>query len=159
MGDWLWGSWLALDFQFPMLILRSVGSEQISRENYPFPVHLQLNQMWGYTYRTALWLEKTFLQATPQRLRILMSGPMRAARTFTLSKVQAIVQGPSLSGRTHFRVPWGSHWLLRDWMGKVLAVNVSWRPTPPLQIWVSEQLLSPHWLFGLGKEVSLLFQS
>lgn len=80
MGDWLWGSWLALDFQFPMLILRSVGSEQISRENYPFPVHLQLNQMWGYPYRTALWLEKTFLQATPQRLRILMSGPMRATK-------------------------------------------------------------------------------
>lgn len=146
MGDWQWGSLLALNFQFTVLILRSVEFEQISRENQPFHVHLQMNQMWGegVSLLDFFMPREIFPSGNPTKIKnthVWANESLpNAARTLTLSKAEVFVPGPCLAGRTHFRVPWGSHWLLRDWMGSFLAVNDSWHPTPPLQIWLSEQL-------------------
>lgn len=119
----------------------------------PFMCISNWTKCGGYPYRTTLCLEKTFPQATPQRLRIPMSRPMRAYQVLPwpwhslrhkpLSQVP-VSQGEPISGCQGLDGQnFGSEWLL--------ASNPT---TPDLAIWTT---IITHWLFGLGGRKCLFF--
>lgn len=69
--------------------------------------------------------------------------------------------GPSLSGWSNFRASCPSSGAPADFSGIVcvMALDSSKSPSLLFRICGSEQLSSPHWLFGLGKQVSISFRA
>lgn len=104
MRGLLWWVLLALEAQFPLLILKSIESEQMFKEASPYMHISRWAKGSGYPYWTALCtrgnfssenLTKTLSHSKNTRARASKSLP-ETLETTMLSKSLAILSGPSL---------------------------------------------------------------
>lgn len=167
MGGWLWRSLLALDFQFPMLILRSVVwtyfkgklASPCASPNESAVRDIPIGLLYA--------LEKTFPQATPQRPRISKPRPARAYQMLPepwhLPRHRPLSQAPLFQGELISRGPALLPGALTGFSGIRRVVLQQWM-TPGTHLHHprlgSEQLLSPlfGWL-GWGRKCPFSFRA
>lgn len=161
-------SWPSYKWEVDLVVLVSLGgtTPHVNFENK----HLGKTSLYmhisrqarchGYPYRTTLCPRRKYSLGNPTKilshLRVPEQGPVTA---YQMPPEPQHFQrhGPLsqalLSGWTHSRAPCpspkGSCKLLG--IGCLITLADSCCPSPPLQIWGSEQQSSPHQLFGLEK--------
>lgn len=150
-----------------VLILRSVESEQTSRENQPLHAS-PWTRCGGYPYRTALCPRKDFSSDSPTKilchLGISQQGLARVYWMVPESQCfprhrQAPFSGPS-QGEPILGLPPLLPRVAASFCENscTTSLDVSWCPSLPLSFWGSV-LLSSHYLCKLRKQMSFLFQS